>query len=348
MSNIVVNTRCLRRKMTGIQRYTQEVLRHFPKEFISISPPERLSKSIVMSNIWEQFFLPLRLKGDLLWSPANVGPILYKNQVVTIHDMMPVELSDDNHLNFGYFFSHWYRYMLPKLTANVRHIITISEFSASRIMHLLGVSANKISIVPCGIDHKIFYPRSESEIQEFIDKKKLPGRKYILSLSSILPHKNFQSVLDAWEILSGLLPEDVYLIIAGGIPKHGGYSMNNMPQRVHYLGYVEDKYLPILYSGAMFFVFLSLYEGFGLPPLEAMACGTPVLASDNTSVSEVVSDTGIKVNPLSINDIAENMKLLVSDTELRKELSVKGIENAMLYDWNKTANQVWQILNNFV
>lgn len=348
LSNITVNTRCLRRSLTGLQRYTLEVLHHFPKEVTQKLLPVDVSKNIITSNLWEQFILPLGLKGDLLWSPANVGPILYKNQVLTIHDVMPIEPNYDNHVNFSYFFSHWYRYMLPRLAANVRHIITLSNFSADRIMHLLGVNANKISIIPNGIDHQKFYPRSESEIQEFINKKGLPGSKYILSLSSILPHKNFQSILDAWKLLSGSLPKDVYLFIAGGIPKYGGYSMSNMPPRVHYLGYVEDEYLPILYSGAMFFVFLSLYEGFGLPPLEAMACGTPVLASDIASMSEVVGGAGIKVNPLSISDIAENIKLMVSDAELRKELSDKGIENAMLYDWNKTSSQVWQILNNFV
>lgn len=348
MSNLVVNTRCFQRRMTGIQRYTAEVLRYFPKEIRRMSPPAMLSKNVITNNLWEQFLLPLELRGNLLWSPANIGPALYKNQVVTMHDAMPLEPCDYKFLSFSYFFSHWYRKILPKLAANVRHIITDSKFSADRIMHHLGVPTSKISIIPCGIDHQKFYPRPEKEIQELINKKSMPGRKYILSLSSILPYKNFRSVLAAWEIVVNSLPEDVYLVLAGGIPKHGAYSFENMPPRVHYLGYIEDQYLPALYSGAMFFVFLSLYEGFGLPPLEAMACGTPVLASNVASIPEVVSGAGIEVNPLSTTDIAKNIKSLLSDGELRKELVAKGIKNAERYKWQQTSEQVWQVLSNYL
>jgi len=348
MSNIVVNTRCFQRRMTGIQRYTAEILRYFPEEVLHMSPPVILSKSVITNNFWEQFLLPLELHGKLLWSPANMGPVLYKKQVITIHDTMPLEPNDWKPPSFDYFFSRWYRNMLPRLVTNVRHIITISKFSADRIMYHLGVSANKISIIPCGIDHQKFYPRSEKEIQELLNQKIIPGRKYVLALSSILPHKNFQSVLDAWKMVVDALPRDVDLFLAGGIPKHEAYSFKNLSSRVHYLGYIEDRYLPALYSGAMFFVFVSLYEGFGLPPLEAMACGTPVLASNAASIPEVVSGAGVEVNPLSIADIANNMKQLALTEELRKELVIKGLKNAERYNWQQTSQRVWQVLNNYL
>lgn len=348
MSNIVVNTRCFQRKMTGIQRYTAEVLRYFPEKVPGICPPTILSKSVITNNLWEQFLLPLQLHGNLLWSPANIGPALCKNQVVTIHDTMPLEPNDHKFPSFGYFFSQWYRKALPKLVANVRHIITISKFSADRIMYHLGMPANKIAIIPCGIDHQKFYPRPEKEIQELINKKIIPGRKYVLALSSMLPYKNFKSILDAWKIVVNSLPEDVDLVLVGGMPKHEAYSLGNIPSRVHYLGYIEDKYLPALYSGAMFFVFVSLYEGFGLPPLEAMACGVPVLVSNTASIPEVVEGAGIEVNPLAIADIANNMKRLALTKELRKELVVKGIKNAERYSWQQTSLQVWQVLNNYL
>lgn len=347
MPNITVNIRCLNKRTTGVQRYTSEVIKYFPKEVQQIAPSNVFSNNIALENIWEQLALPLTLKGNLLWSPANIGPILYKNQILTIHDVRPFESNNNNHFSFNNVFAKWYRYALPKLAANVKHIITVSNFSANRIIHNLGVKSNKISVIPCGIDHQKFYKRSEIEIEDFIKKNKLPGKNYILSVSSLLPHKNFRSLLEAWKLISESLPEDIYLVLAGDLPKHGACKIDHMPPRVHYVGHIEDIDLPILYSGAMFFILVSLYEGFGLPILESMACGTPVLASNTTSIPEVMNESGIIINPLSVNDIASNIESLTLDAQLRKQLSIKGLKNAANYDWKITSNKIWQLLSSY-
>ncbi|MBC7323609.1 MAG: glycosyltransferase family 4 protein, partial [Acetomicrobium sp.] len=164
---------------------------------------------------------------------------------------------------------------------------------------------------------------------------------------TIEPRKNLQRLLEAWSVVCSNLPQDVWLVVAGAKGKDiifKNTSLKKLPPRVYMPGHVPDEHLPALYSGAIALVYVSLYEGFGLPPLEAMACGTPVLISNVTSLPEVVGDAALMVDPYDVDAIAEGIKRLVEDDNLRKELSQKGLARAKLFSWDRTAEVTWSVL----
>ncbi|HPU78519.1 MAG TPA: glycosyltransferase family 1 protein, partial [Thermosynergistes sp.] len=164
---------------------------------------------------------------------------------------------------------------------------------------------------------------------------------------TIEPRKNLQRLLEAWCVICQKLPQDVWLVVAGAKGRESIFrdaSFNDLPPKVYMAGHVPDEHLPALYSGALFFAYVSLYEGFGFPPLEAMACGTPVLTSNVTSIPEVVGDAALMVDPYDVEAIADGIKRLVEDSSLRAELSRRGIARAKMFTWDKTAELTWKVL----
>lgn len=338
-NKITVNTRCLGGHTTGVQRYTYEIIKQFGSRAETIAPTKFYSG--FMGHMWEQITLPRKLKGGLLWSPANTGPINYAHQVVTIHDVAPLEHPSW----FNYKFCAWYKFILPKLAKNTAHIITVSQYSASKLAAYLNVPYEKISVVYCGVSQDIFYPLSHQEADAILTNLNLPDGRYVVSLSSIAPSKNLASLLASWKMIVNKLPEDIYLILVG---KPSSVTplvdFSNLPERVILLGYVDDKYLPALYSRAMLFVYISLYEGFGLPVLEAMACGAPVIASNICSLPEVAGEAAVMADPYAIDDVADKMLKVLSKEALMKSCSIKGLERAKNFSWSTSAKKIWQIL----
>lgn len=213
-------------------------------------------------------------------------------------------------------------------------IITISEFSKKEIMNLLGVHPAKIYVTLLGVDRG-FTP-GERQI------KGLPN-SYILFLGNLEPRKNLVTLLAAYRSLPEDLRRRYHLVIAGAPGWHTQelkralqlFAGNEKPTLT---GYVPQKNLPDLYRGATLFVYPSLYEGFGLPVLEAMACGIPVLASNSASLPEVVGDAGIMVNPEDADAWKEAMINLLGDEKIRRAMSEKGLQRARLFSWEKCAH----------
>jgi glycosyltransferase involved in cell wall biosynthesis len=341
---IAVNTRGLAQPITGVQRYTREIVKQLDDKIIAYAPKRPCAN--ITGHLWEQFVLPRQLQGELLWSPANTGPISYPKQVLTIHDVAPLE--NPNWFNFR--FRSWYKFMWRHLATDVLKIITVSKFSANRIMHHLNIPSNKIEVVYCGVSHDEFFPRTRADLEKITPQLKLPKNvRYILSLSSLAPSKNTVSVIKAWGRVVEHLPSDVFLLMVGGqssiAPK---LALNELPPRVIFLGYVSDNYLPILYSNSMAFIYPSCYEGFGLPIIEAMASGTPTIVSNLCSIPEVVGDAAIMINPYSIDDIATAIKQIIFDNSLKAEYISKGLEHSKLFSWGSTTNQIYTILNNLL
>jgi glycosyltransferase involved in cell wall biosynthesis len=336
--SIICNTRCLNASLTGTQRYTQKILDSFPQTIEHIAPAPNLSRGM-KGHLWEQFILPGKLKGNLLWSPSNSGPLSYKNQVVTIHDIVSI----DHPEWFNKTYVKWYDYMLPRLCKKAAHIIAISEFTRQRIIDVFKVPESMITVIYNGADLEVSSIGNTMELA-------LPFKKYVLSLGSLEPRKNIPMLLNAWDNVIKQLPDDVGLVVVGGagnpkIFKDAG--INKLPARVHFTGHVNDQYIHQLYSNALFFVYLSEYEGFGLPPLEAMTVGTPVIASNATALPEVVGDAGLLVNASSLSECETSILKLINNEQLRLDLSKKALIRAKSFSWKNTALQTWDTLQRF-
>jgi glycosyltransferase involved in cell wall biosynthesis len=286
--------------------------------------------------------LPLQVGERLLWSPANTGPVALRRQVLTIHDAAPL----DHPEWFGAKFAGWYRWLLPALARRVRLIITGSEFSKRRLIEACGADDAAVSVIPHGVDER-FYPRGPDEVRQVIERLGIPSDQYVLSLASIEPRKNLPRLLEAWSMITDRTGAGVWLVVAGAIGKRRIFremKLGRLPPRVHFAGFVDDEHLPALYSGAMLLAYPSLYEGFGLPVLEAMAAGTVPITGNDTAPAEVARDAGILVDVTRAEAIAEAIVTLIEDSALRATLRSRSIERSKLFTWESAAKATWQVL----
>jgi glycosyltransferase involved in cell wall biosynthesis len=338
---LVCNARVLDNQLTGVPRYMQELTSRFGDSLELIRPHRPCAGT--KGHLWEQMALPLLVGKRVLWSPANTGPLVTRRQVVTIHDVVP--LDHPEWLNSR--FSDWYRFLTPRLVHKVQSILVVSEFTKRRLIHHCPAVESKISVALLAADAR-FAPVDGASIVAACKGLAIPGPHYLLALGSLEPRKNLSRLLAAWAQIEAKLPKDVWLVIAGGKGKKlvfGDISFEKLPPRVHLTGRVADDLLPALYSGALGSVYISLYEGFGLPPLEAMACGTPVLTSNVASLPEVVGDAAITVDPLNVDAIADALSRLVEDSALRAALRSAGLAQAARFNWDETARATWKVLH---
>lgn len=341
MKKIVVNIRSTSATLTGVQRYTLEMLARIGSDMTVVKPARPLQGSI--GHLWEQCVLPTKVGGGLLWSPSNTGPLAVHSQVVSIHDVAALDHPEWMTKKF----SAWYRYLTPKLVARVKRVITCSEFTKKRILHHCPGVAEKISVIYLGAD-KVFRPVSPVDVAAAVYELQLPSTQYILALGSLEPRKNLKNLLDAWRAMQGTVDSNVWLVLAGAKGKAAIFAngaVGELPPRVYLTGHVADRLLPALYAGAICSAYVSLYEGFGLPALEAMSCGTPMLTSNSTSLPEVVGDAALTVPPTDVNAIASGLLRIVGNSHLRAQMREKGLQRAALFSWERAAAETKEILD---
>lgn len=332
---ILVNGRFIGRQITGVDRYASEVLRCLGGRVQVIRPSRPLTG--FPGHFWEQVVLPFLVQEKgLLWSPANSGPMAISRQVLTVHDISPLEHPEW----FTPTYSLWYRWMLPMMSRRVKCILTPSEYVRQKVMQRFDLSAEQVSTVMEGVNLEMFRPQPADSIRA---RYAIPGR-YILFLGSLQPRKNITLLLEAWSRLQPDFP-DVWLVAAGTT----GHVFQRLElpaglQRVIFPGYVPDADLPELYSGAEAFVLPSLEEGFGLTVLEAMACGTPVIISKAGALPEVAGEAGLQVDPFSAEELSASLRWLLSDSDLRDDLKQRGLERARRFPWERSAEQIWEVL----
>jgi glycosyltransferase involved in cell wall biosynthesis len=328
--SILVNGRFMAHRVTGVQRYAHELTRALGKKARLLTPSKHLTG--IRGHAWEQFAL-LGDRHSLLWSPCGSGPLLRANQVVTIHDLSFIEHPE--WFSAGY--ARFYQLITPLLCRRVRHIMAVSEFTRTRLIKLLGINPEKISVVHNGVDAR-FHPLPVEEIQG-ARRQFNGGNPYVLFVGSIEPRKNLATLLQSWAIVRQA-HSDIKLLVAGGSAKIYANSADQSDATgVHFLGYVKDESLPCLYGGATAFVYPSLYEGFGLPVLEAMSCGAPVVTSSTTALPEVTGDAALLVDPLDVKSIAQGICSILSSAELRRTLREKGIQQASGFTWTRAAKE---------
>lgn len=326
---VVVNARFLSRRVSGVERHGREILSLIGDRCRLVGTRSNGWRG----HVWEQLTLPLTLSSrSVLWSPANTGPLLLSNQALTVHDLSPLE-------HPGWFrksFAVWYRLLLPLLVRRVRVIFTPSVYVKEKISRRFKM--NRILVTPNGVDRSFFHPSARQA------KYALP-RNYILFVGTLEPRKNLHGLLRAWEQVREEFRE-FWLIIAG---THGNvFEAPDLPpdmQRVRFLGYVEDEHLPGLYAGATAFVLPSFDEGFGLPALEAMACGAPVIVSDGGALAETVGEAGVIFQLADAQGISSALRECLAEDRLRCSMKERGLARAELFTWQKSADTVWNTLH---
>lgn len=325
---VVVNGRFLSRQVTGVERYAGEILS-------VIGNRCRLEKTGVngfAGHAWEQLMLPSRLTSkSILWSPANTGPLIVANQALTIHDLSPLEHPEW----FQKSFAAWYGLFLPILVRRMKVVFTPSEHVKQKVEQRFGIQS--VIVTPNGVDPSRFHPGARPDTFTFPER-------YILFVGSVQPRKNLQALLGAWHTIKDSF-QDLWLLVAGDI----GTVFNNIKfiadERVRFLGYVSDSELPGLYAKATLFVLPSLDEGFGLPALEAMACGTPVLVSNRGALPEMVGDAGLIFDLSTPESLTNALRNCLSDQNLRVRLCENGFTRAKAFSWQRTAELIWNTLN---
>lgn len=237
---------------------------------------------------------------------------------------------------------------LQKSCDRADKIITVSEFSKQEIIKYLNIDKDKIIVMPNGVNSDLYHPNYSSTDIENVKKKYKITKEYIFYLGTLEPRKNIDRLIQAYSELKNELEDLPVLVLAG----RKGWMYDSifetvinlgLEKDVIFTGYVESIDAPILLKGAEVFIFPSLYEGFGMPPLEAMACGTPVIVSNCSSLPEVVGDAGLYIDPNSINSIKVVLGKLINNKDIQTDLSYKGIERAKNYSWSKAGEIIQSV-----
>ena len=327
---------------TGVENYSKILYQELSKnENITLLKPK--SKNKVLQHLWEHLLLPWKSrKYNLLFSPANVAPIWKpKNTklVITLHDNAFITHPQ----SISKLFYFYYKHTIPKSLKIADRVITISEFSRLEIIKSYPFVEDKIEVIYNGVDRKQFYP---------IDKNK--KEKYILFVGSLNPRKNFLSLIQAFEKISTNI--DIKLKIVGNFADVFALSIEEQDtiktakenNRIVFLENIDNKQLVELYQKALIFIFPSTYEGFGLPPLEAMACGTPVISSNVASLPEVCGDSVVYIDPFNVDDIAKKIDSLLQDISLQNKLRDLGLGRVKNFSWSRSAKEHIQIFKEAV
>lgn len=366
--DILVNGRFMTQRMTGVQRVAHEVTIRLAREGgsagVRVALPSRGAQvlesslpdgpalyddhSILPGNIWQQARLPLiksRLGARLLWSPCNTGPVFCPGHIVTIHDASVFAGPEWFSRKFGMY----YRLLLRALGRTARLVVTDSEFSKEELARYGVAPAHKIRVVYCGVDERFYLngPTGPNELKETGSKEPYDF-PYVLSVGSRDPRKNVKGIIGAWDALSKGIKKDLRLVIVGGgtdsfVKEKLAGKSGAMPEGVHFAGYVPDEDLPALYAGAEAFLFPSLYEGFGLPVIEAMASGCPVITTRAASLPEVAGDAAHYVDPHEPGEMALAIERVLQDGQYRDVLIGKGIEQARRFSWDRAAREYMDI-----
>lgn len=298
-----------------------------------------------MKILWEQMVLPFQVKSagiDVLLSPGNICPLFCPcPSLVVIHDMVPFVRPED----FSLMEKGTMKGLIRLSSRRALKIITDSRSSERQIRALLHVAPEKTVMIYPGCDEGFLHYRHSLQEEAMLRRDMHIKGDYLLYTASTRPYKNTGRLIQAFRILRDRYGVRQSLVITG-IPGRDQGSLEELAgvlglcNDTVFTGYVNERYLPALYAGASVFVYPSLYEGFGLPVLEAMACGTPVAAAMSTSLPEVVGDAGVLFDPYDPEDMAEKIRRIIAEEGLRTRLIRKGRERVLDFSWARAAEEM--------
>lgn len=360
---IGIDARCFEEEeATGVTRYLFNLLREFchlapqneyilylKNENVPDLPQNRCVEQKLLDRdglaenvVFEHFILPQQAKKDavdILFSPAYTAPLWCQcKRVVTIHDIS------------YQLYPEWFRFeeilklrTISRISAKkANKIFTVSEYSKKEIVRHYRISPEKILVAHNGVDPK-FQPSGDVEVLSRVKQKYGISENYILHVGAIFVRRNIPLLLSAFSFITHKFPHQLVLVGPNRSNPYQDISLlireNGLEEQVVWIEYASDEDLPFLYEGADLLVLLSTYEGFGFPVIEAMACGTPVVASNLTSLPEVVGDAGLLVDPKDEEEVKEAILTILSDGKLREVLAKKALEQVKNFTWRKTAKR---------
>ena len=340
---MLINARFLEENLTGVGRFAYEVTKrlskHFPEAQIIAPKNSKIPlnwkvsvKGFHRGAFWEQFQFPFLISRNQSWcfNPANTSSLLLKNNVTVIHDIIPVT-------NPGWYSLQariYYRILLPLVIRNAKLLITVSEATKKDIHKHIGVPLEKIHIAGNAV----------SDFWQKVEEKPTIDN-YILTVGSLDPRKNLKRIIESFLLLED---NSLSLVIVGH--KHKAFANLDLSipeqdsKRIFFTGYVTDEEIRTFYSHAKVFVYVSLKEGFGIPPLEAMRCECPVIVSDIEVFREVCGDAALYVNPFDNNSISQAIRSILEKEELRHNLVQKGIIRSYFFNWDKITEKIAGLL----
>ena len=358
---VYINARFLTQTTTGVQRYARELVRVFDELVGShdvsvrhlsfeLLAPDGPSEPIATQHIpvrqvgrlsghaWEQLELPHFTRGGFLLNLCNTAPVSKAQQLVVIHDAAVYAVPQA----YSRAFRSFYQVLLPTLSRTAQKVLTDSEFSKRELVRYCHTPEAKIAVIYLGKEH-VF---SETADTRVFAEHGFGDKPFLLAVSSLSPHKNFAGIVRALEHLEN---PGFEVVVAGGTnPAVFSGRGASLPDSVKHLGYVSEGELRALYEQAAGFVYPSFYEGFGLPPLEAMACGCPVIVSNAASLPEVCADAALYCDPHRPEDIAAKIQRLMGDAALRERLKQKGLERAEKFSWDRCARETLAVLEQVI
>lgn len=290
--------------------------------------------------LWTQFQVPKiyqQLGGTLLFSPLPEAPLgQVCRTVVMVHDLIPLRFP-----SLTSPLSHYFRHYAPIVLKNALHIICNSQATAKDIVDYYHIEPEKITAIPLGYDPTHFRPQPP-----------LSQGSYFLYVGRQDPYKNLHRLIAAFAALPQRGDYQLY-VVGTPDPRYSPKLLeiaksHGVQEQVKFLNYVSYQQLPSLYSGAQALVFPSLWEGFGIPALEAMACGTPVITSNISALPEVVGDAGLLVDPYSVQSITEALVTVLADSQLRLQMSHLGLERAAQLSWDTTGKKTQEVLQRYI
>ena len=360
---LLIDSISLMSPLTGIGRYTYEIAQqiekkkefkcnyfygYYSKELLHPSSRKNIKslKSILTKNrllkriarkvlkvltISRKLFVP---EFDIYWQPnfIPIDGIKAKRVVTTVHDFSFI-LHKDFHPKerIEYFEKNFFKNIVKS-----DMIITGSEFSKQEILERLNFDEYNVKVIYHGIDHQLF------KVYDNLDLDFELPKKFIFSVGSIEPRKNLIGLLKAYNSLDAKIKNEYKLVLAGFKGWENSEIMELIDkdkENIHYLGFISDAELAKFYNLASLFAYPSFYEGFGLPVLEAMACGTSVVCSDSSSLPEVGGDAVVYCDPYSIEDIKEKIEMVLGDKVLQQKMIQKGLKRAKMFSWEKSAQE---------
>jgi glycosyltransferase involved in cell wall biosynthesis len=303
-----------------------------------------------LARVWHRAGIPLPVeyfvgKVNLYHATDFVLPptMPHTRTLLTVHDLSFVRVPEAASPNLKSYLDQ----VVPRSVKRANHILADSEATKDDLIELYGVLADRITVLLSGVDARFNHISDEHLLLTTRRKYNIGTAPYIFSIGTVQPRKNYGRLIQSLAHLrsSGY---DINLVIAGGKgwledPIYENIRANKMEKHVHFIGYADEVDLPTLYSAAYCFAFPSLYEGFGLPVLEAMACGTPVITSNVSSLPEVAGDAAIMIDPYDIDALNHALQQLLDDQALYQTLIKKGLERARLFSWDNSARQLRDI-----